>query len=156
MKKQKSRSKLVKELDAVYSKYIRLSKITNLTNNVCVCCGVEAHWKKMQNGHYCSRSHYNTRWMDMNCKPVCLSCNVFKNGNYPEYTKYMLFVYGQEALVDLINESHKIVKIQNYEIEEQIDKYKKIVVSHIAMLILVVAKQNILFCSIISLLVKNE
>lgn len=128
MRKQKSRSKLVKELDAIYSKYVRLSKITNRTNNICVCCGVEAHWKKMQNGHYCSRSHYNTRWMDMNCAPCCCGCNIFKHGNYPEYTRYMLEVYGADALKELIAESKKIVKIQNYEIEEQIVKYSKIVV----------------------------
>lgn len=129
MKKQnkKSRSKLVRELDAVYSKYIRLSKITNKTNNVCVCCGKEENWKKMQNGHYCSRTHYNTRWMDMNCHPCCIGCNVFKSGNYPEYTRYMLEVYGAEALKDLIAESKKIIKIQNYELEEQIEKYTKIV-----------------------------
>lgn len=127
MKKQKSRSKLVKDLDAVYSKYIRLSKLTNGSNNICVCCGKEENWKKMQNGHYCSRSHYNTRWMDMNCHPCCIGCNVFKSGNYPEYTRYMLEVYGAEALKDLIAESKKIIKIQNYEIEEQIEKYTKIV-----------------------------
>lgn len=124
---KKSRSKLVKDLDSIYSKYIRLSKITNGTNNICVCCGKEENWKKMQNGHYCSRSHYNTRWMDMNCHPCCIGCNVFKSGNYPEYTRYMLEVYGAEALKDLIAESKKIIKIANYEIEEQIEKYTKIV-----------------------------
>lgn len=127
MKKQKSRSKLVKDLDAVYSKYIRLSKLTNGSNNICVCCGKEENWKKMQNGHYCSRTHYNTRWMDMNCHPCCIGCNVFKSGNYPEYTRYMLEVYGAEALKELIAESKKIIKIANYEIEEQIEKYTKIV-----------------------------
>lgn len=127
MKKQKSRSKLVKDLDAVYSKYIRLSKLTNGSNNICVCCGKEENWKKMQNGHYCSRTHYNTRWMDMNCHPCCIGCNVFKSGNYPEYTRYMLEVYGAEALKELIAESKKIIKISNYEIEEQIEKYTKIV-----------------------------
>lgn len=127
MKKQKSRSKLVKDLDAVYSKYIRLSKLTNGSSNICVCCGKEENWKKMQNGHYCSRTHYNTRWMDMNCHPCCIGCNVFKSGNYPEYTRYMLEVYGAEALKELIAESKKIIKIANYEIEEQIEKYTKIV-----------------------------
>lgn len=127
MKKQKSRSKLVKDLDAAYSKYIRLSKLTNGSSNICVCCGKEENWKKMQNGHYCSRTHYNTRWMDMNCHPCCIGCNVFKSGNYPEYTRYMLEVYGAEALKELIAESKKIIKIANYEIEEQIEKYTKIV-----------------------------
>jgi len=39
----------------------------------------------------------------------------------------MLEVYGADALKELITESKKIAKIQNYEIEEQIVKYSKIV-----------------------------
>lgn len=126
-KPAKSRSKLVKALDNVYSQYIRLKTADKDGNCVCVCCGKKEHWKKMQNGHYCSRTHYNTRWMDMNCAVCCIGCNVFKSGNYPEYTRYMLEVYGAEALKDLIAESKKIIKIQNYELEEQIEKYTKIV-----------------------------
>lgn len=40
----------------------------------------------------------------------------------------MLEKYGESAVKELVAESAKIVKIQNYDIEEQIVKYSKIVV----------------------------
>ena len=127
MKKAKSRSKLVRELDQIYSQYIRLKNADKDGNCICIICKKPFPWKKIQNGHFCRRSHYNTRWVDMNCHPQCYVCNCILNTN-AEYAVFMLETYGENAVKELVKESAKIVKIQNYEIEEQIVKYRKIVV----------------------------
>lgn len=126
----KSRSKLVKELDRVFSIFIRQRGMKNETNK-CVCCGKQEHWKKLQNGHYCSRSNYSTRWDESNCWVCCIGCNVFKNGNYPAFTEFLLSRMGQDGLTNLIKKSKQICKITNQEIEEKIAYYKtKIVVDN--------------------------
>lgn len=124
----KSRSKLVKELDRVFSIYIRQRGMKNGTNE-CVCCGKNDRWEKLQNGHYCSRSNYSTRWDDTNCWPCCVGCNVFKNGNYPAFTEFLLKELGTEKLQALIKKSKQVCKITNEEIIEKTAYYKtKIVV----------------------------
>lgn len=125
-KQAKSRSKLVKALDNIYSQYIRLKNADENGFCVCIVCKKPFHWKKIQNGHFCRRSHYNTRWVDMNCHPQCYVCNCILNTN-AEYAVFMLEKYGEAAVKELVAESQKIVKIQNYELEEQIEKYTKIV-----------------------------
>lgn len=122
-----TRGQVVKALDAVYSHYIRLKDADKYGVAKCVSCGVLARWERLQNGHYCARGNYNTRWMDMNCHVQCVGCNIFKKGNYPEYTAFMIEKYGADALQDLIKESKKVVKIETAELLDQIQKYKEIV-----------------------------
>ena len=60
-KKKLSRSKIVKKLDAIFSRYIRKK---NSKNNLAKCftCGKVDEWKYLQCGHFQSRRHYATRW----------------------------------------------------------------------------------------------
>ena len=50
--------------------------------------------KRNAAGHYISRSHYSTRWNEDNIFPQCVSCNVFKTGNYPVYAEYLDEKFG--------------------------------------------------------------
>ena len=78
--KKKSISKLKKELDSVFSKYIR-HKYSKNGMVACYTCGVSKPIKQMQNGHFQSRKHLNTRWSEDNCRVQCVGCNVFKYGD---------------------------------------------------------------------------
>ncbi len=117
--KKPTRSKLVKKLDVVFSKYIRLSSADNRGMCTCVTCGKQYHWKNIQAGHFMSRKHYSTRWDERNVKPQCVGCNMFKGGEQYKYSIYL----GLELANDLYLQSNKIVKFSNGEIQSMIDRY---------------------------------
>ena len=117
--KKPTRSKLIKKLDVVFSKYIRLSNADKNGYCTCVTCNRKYHWKNIQAGHFMSRKHYSTRWEENNVKPQCVGCNMFKQG---EQYKYSLFL-GSEVSNDLYLKSKEVVKFSIYELEQMIEEY---------------------------------
>lgn len=122
-KRAESRSQVVKKLDTVFSQYIRLKDAVDGQAS-CVTCGTTKEWKGLQNGHFYTRGRYPTRWDELNCHVQCVACNVFLNGNYIMYTKYMFDRYGRDA-VDLLElKSLTPVKIPTFILKEYIEHYK--------------------------------
>lgn len=85
-----------KKLDEVFSKYIRLKYA--MPNGMCQCisCGSFKHWKEIQNGHYMS-----TRFDEDNCRPQCVACNIFNQGNAQMYRRGLISQIGEQR-VDLV------------------------------------------------------
>ena len=127
--KTPSFSKLKKELDRVFSLYIRRRAADFKGYITCVCCGKKILWQEAQNMHYNSRSKLNTRWDVRNCHPGGYECNVARNGNYPAYTKYLLNNYGHEWLTRLIEDGEKLRKFTPQEMQEMIKKYNELLKS---------------------------
>ncbi len=119
MRKKPTRSKLIKKLDLVFSKYIRLSSADKNGMCTCVTCNNKYHWKDIQAGHFMSRKHYSTRWDERNVRSQCVGCNVFKSG---EQYKYSLFL-GSELANELYLKSKELVKFSSQDIQDMIDKY---------------------------------
>lgn len=119
MKSKKPKSKLIKELDVIFSQYIRLS---NSIDGFCTCvtCGRVYEWKKIQAGHFMSRQHYSVRWDERNVKPQCYGCNVMQQGRQFEFSKYL----GQELSNELYLLSKQTRKFTEIELEEMIQEYK--------------------------------
>lgn len=115
---------LIKDLDKIFSLYIRL-KYSKDGLATCVTCGKTAHFKDMQNGHFNSRIHYATRWLEENCHPQCVGCNVFKNGNMANYAEFMIKKYGVEIISELNKKKHETTKLDRKLMEEKISFYKK-------------------------------
>ena len=111
------------KLDEVFSEYIRRRSADFGGYVRCVCCGKTYHWKEIQNGHYNTRSKLSTRFDERNCHPCCVSCNVFKNGNYPAYTKYLLDNYGEKWLKELIADGEKTAKYTEKDYQDKINEY---------------------------------
>ena len=103
------------------SEYIRRRAADFRGNAKCVSCGVQKPWKELQCGHYVSRSHLSLRWDLRNCWPQCPACNIFKNGNYPNFTKYLLDNYGEEWLKELIRQGQKIKKWTAQDLGNEIE-----------------------------------
>lgn len=116
--KKPNRSKLVKKLDVVFSKYIRLKDSKNGIGT-CVTCGKKDHWKNLQAGHFMSRKHYSTRWDENNVKIQCAACNVFRYGEQFLFSKYL----GNNLSEELLDKSRRLVKFTNIELEEMILHY---------------------------------
>lgn len=123
---KKTRGKRVKELDAVFSKYIRLISSDKHWFLVCPLCNTRLHRKRAQNMHFISRAVYKYRWDEKNCNAWCYRCNVALNWNYIVYTRYMQKKLWMLAVDEMINDK-QIVKIPTAWIIEQIEHYKKIV-----------------------------
>lgn len=128
-KKPKGVAKLKKDLDEVYSIYIR-QKYADFAGYVsCVTCGKTAHYKDgMQNGHYESRSHNNTRYDDQNCHVQCFRCNIAMDGNYPSYALFMTRTYGDKILEEMSRRSRIERRFTTQELRDLISHYRSLVV----------------------------
>lgn len=118
--KKKSKSKLIKELDVVFSKYIR-----SRDGNKCITCGRIGEYNTMQAGHYVSRSCYALRWDEMNVHCQCYACNVCKHGNMIAYREQLVKLYGEKKVKKLEVQRHSIKKYTSEELEKMIEYYKK-------------------------------
>ena len=124
MQKKIKRSTLVKNLDTVFSIYIRRKDAINDIAK-CVTCGKEEHWSKLQNGHWASRKHYSTRWDERNCNVQCSGCNVFRAGEIYLYTKYLCSKYGDNFPEELYKLSQQTVKFTDSDLQDMIKHYKE-------------------------------
>ena len=127
MAKKLTRSKLVKKLDSIFSQYIRLKDSDEFGNATCFTCGKVDHWKKLQNGHFQSRKHYSTRWLEQNCQVQCAGCNVFRYGEQFLFSKYLDEKYGDGTAEELHYKSKETIKLSDFELEEMILTYKSLV-----------------------------
>lgn len=128
MAKKASRSKVVKQLDLVFSQYIRQREAVNEIAT-CFTCGKRDHWKRLQNGHFQSRKHYSTRWDETNCQVQCAGCNVFKYGEQFIFGQNLDIKYGLGTSNELYLKAKKTAKISTVELQEMIKHYKSFVVT---------------------------
>ena len=125
-KKNVSRGKLVSKLDSIFSQYIRRRKAVDDIVE-CWTCGKVDFYKKMQNGHFQSRTHYATRWNEINCQVQCVGCNMFKSGQQYIFGKNLDSKYGEGTAHELYMKAKMITKITTPEIKEMIEKYTALV-----------------------------
>lgn len=93
-KKIDSKKKLTKQLDKVFSLYIRNR------DRKCYTCKRVYPVSELQCGHYVSRSYRSLRYDERNCHAQCVGCNVFRKGNMTVYAINLVNDYG----VDLLRE----------------------------------------------------
>lgn len=117
-KKTKTPSQLKKKTDELFSKYIRLKYSDEDGNLTCYTCDKFLHWKEAQCGHYITRGCLELRWEEENNRPQCVGCNVFKKGNYTEYSRRLIKEKGPDVLEVLNRRKNltKIMKRADYEI----------------------------------------
>lgn len=121
MKKSKSLSKLKKELDSVFSLYIRNKYAVNGLVQ-CYTCSVKKPVKEIQNGHWIPRNNLATRFSEENCRPQCVGCNMFQKGR-PDVFAVNLIKEGID-IVKLQQTKYRVFKIDRLWYEEKINYYK--------------------------------
>ena len=87
-------SKLKKELDRVFSIFIRQRDSDDNGFGHCVTCGLWKHWKQMDAGHYVPRQDLATRWEQKNVHIQCKRCNGFRGGEPEKMAAYIDSYYG--------------------------------------------------------------
>jgi hypothetical protein len=120
--KKPTRKSLVEKLDKIFSIYIRRKDAIDEIAT-CVTCGKKDHWSKLQNGHFMSRRHYNTRWDEDNCHVQCAGCNVFRSGEIYLYNKYLCLKFDNNFPDRLYEKSNKTVKFADVDLIELIEHY---------------------------------
>ena len=124
---KKSVSKLKKELDSIFSKYIRLRDSTDMGVAQCFTCGKIDHYKKLQNGHFQSRRHHATRWDETNCQVQCVKCNMFEQGMQWQFGLKLDSKYGLGTAEELEYQSKQTIKMTRIDYVEEISYYKELV-----------------------------
>ncbi len=123
--KKQTKTQLKKKADTLFSQYIR-QKYADWKGDVsCYTCGKVAPWKEMQCGHFIKRSNLSVRWDEENCRVQCAGCNVFKNGNYHEYTFRLLREIGEKGLKELEEKGRKMKQWRDADLVELIAVLKE-------------------------------
>jgi len=114
-------------LDKWFSKFIRLRD--TMTNGYvrCVTCGSIHHWKDVDNGHFQTRNHINTKYNEKNCNVQCTSCNDFGKGEQYKHGVYIDQKYGKGTSEMLFNLAHSptMVKLTGPVITEMANRYRE-------------------------------
>ena len=125
---KKTISKLKKELDTIFSIFIRLREANEYGMCQCFTCGVVRHYKDgMQNGHFQSRKHMATRFDEDNCQVQCIKCNMFSQGEQFKFGLNLDAKHGEGFAEELECLARTTFKISRAEYEEKITYYKDLV-----------------------------
>lgn len=120
--KKKSIKWLIKELDRIFSLYIRYRGSKDGINT-CFTCNKPFPIKELQDGHYESRRHKSLKYHEYNNHPQCYHCNITLKGNYTVYALKMIDKYGKEFVDMLSVMKHNTVKWTAFEYQLMIKEY---------------------------------
>lgn len=122
VKKTKTLSRLKKELDQIFSRYIRWKYAKNGTVQ-CYTCSTRKPVKEMQCGHWISRTSLATRFSEDNCRPQCVGCNMFNQGRLDVFTVNLI----KEGIdiVKLQQSKYQVLKVDRIWYESKIEYYKQ-------------------------------
>lgn len=118
-KKEQTQAKLKKELDRLFSLYIR-----KIYPPFCYTCGKPA--ERLQNGHYISRQYLATRWSEKNCRPQCWGCNGYGKGQPLIFEEKLKAEYGNDFVEEMKASRHQTIKLDRNWYLAEIERYKAI------------------------------
>lgn len=127
-KKQRTYQSLKKELDKVFSCFIRLRDCYATTGTYehgrCITCGRYVEYKGCDAGHYIKRQHMATRWNEHNVNLQCKYENAFEQGADVKYRAALRVKYGPDVPDILTAMSKRVKRYYTYELEAMIEYYK--------------------------------
>lgn len=123
-KRPKKMSTLLHEADSAFSRYIRTKYMGHDGLVECWSCHRFLPFDEMDCGHFVSRQHKSTRYMEENAHPQCRKCNRFMEGHKDAYAVSLIKAYGPDILERLQLEKNKIVHMGAAELTEIAESYK--------------------------------
>ncbi|MCK9578719.1 recombination protein NinG [bacterium] len=115
------------QLDIIFSQFIRLRdclKTTGtLTEGICITSDRRFPYKKLQCGHFISRSHNSLRYDERNCHAQSIGDNVFKHGCLDVYFIKMEEMYGRPEVDEMLRIKNDYKKFTVEELKEKIYEY---------------------------------
>lgn len=122
IKTKATRSKLIKKTDTAYSLYVRQKYANDEGIVTCYTCPYRNHWKKMQNGHYITRSAKYTRWDLDNLRPQCFVCNMRNQGMSHIFREKLVAELGEERIRVMEAKSKELFKEKDEWIQARLDE----------------------------------
>lgn len=115
---------LKRDLDLIFSQWLRKSGANE--NGICECfiCGHAAHYSEMQAGHFVKRGNSFLRYDPRNITINCKSCNEYKDGNLVLYAK-KLEEQNPGITSILMEEGNIVYKFTRQELKDLISEYTK-------------------------------
>jgi hypothetical protein len=124
MRKAK-RSTLVRKLDTIFSEYIRKKNADKKGYVKCITSDKKYHFTEVDAGHFISRKEMSTRWNEDNVWPQSRFDNRFRYGR--QYVYSLALEKKKQGLPKhLYKLSKKTVKYSLADLQEMIEKYKKL------------------------------
>ena len=124
MRMASARQKLVKDLDKVFSLFIRMRASDENGFATCFTCGQVKKWKEGDAGHFISRGAYSTRWNETNVQFQDKKCNIFQSGQQYLFSVALNRLYGEGTADALFAMSRQTRKYGVGEIKAMIEIYK--------------------------------
>lgn len=115
--------KLVKKLDVIFSRYIRLRDAFSNGKFICISCGRVKDISQADCGHFISRKNMATRFDERNCNAECRECNRFDNEHLVGYQQRLMRKIGESEFYNLLFLSHTIKKWDADELNYLIKLY---------------------------------
>lgn len=122
--KDESLATVVADLDAVFSKYIRMKGADDNGYVSCVTCGATDKYSQMQCGHFIPRTHMYTRFLELNCAVQCPDCNVRLRGNPIKFSQYLESTHSGSVEI-LIEQGQTVYRYTISELKSMILDYTK-------------------------------
>lgn len=123
-KRLNSVPRLIKKLDEIFSRYIRV-KYSKDGYCTCISCEKVLPISEAQNAHWINRWCRTYRWSEMNCRPACPWCNMFnKEFHLRIYTLKQIEEYWIEKVNEMSYMSKQIgMKPDKWELIDMILYY---------------------------------
>lgn len=94
--KRSEKSKAMDRADEWFSKYIRIKFSLGNGYAKCFTCGkIKRILGEMHCGHFVKRDRHSTRYHEKNCKPQCVYCNTFRDGEPRKFARNLDRMYGK-------------------------------------------------------------
>lgn len=122
-KKPKTVSVLKKQLDAIFSKYLRTYYADDTGMVECYTCKSMHRIESMHAGHFCSRRWLSVRWDFLNVMPQCVKCNIFDSGQQWLFAERLNTDFGRGTAEAIMEKSKQTVKMSRSDYEELIEDY---------------------------------
>lgn len=128
-RKALTKSQLIKKLDKIFSKYIRLrdALITTgtKTHALCITCKRRFPIKDMHAGHWRKRGRHATRYDEGNVHAQCTSCNTYRDGMEEEHRRAIIERHGEGADDRLYELSNTVKKYTVGELRELVEYHEE-------------------------------
>ena len=104
--KVKTLPQLIKDLDDLFSIWVRRSNEDERGIIRCFTCNRPLTFKIAQNGHFVGRQYKALRWDKVNCNPQCYVCNCLNEGEKVKYAIALDNKYGPGTAENLNMRKH--------------------------------------------------
>lgn len=117
-------SGMIGKVDRIFSRYIRE---LNAKYGLCRCytCGTSQSIALTDCGHFMSRYHMATRFDENQCRPQCVECNRYKNGNLKVFEIRLKAELGEQTVENIRIKAKSVCKFTREDLEAIYTNYSE-------------------------------